>query len=41
MEAARSHLSRSRLQNERRLAQIKAKNLSVPERNESDRGTQR
>ena len=40
-EAAHSHVSRSRLQNERRHAQIKAKNLSVPKRNKSDRGTQR
>jgi len=40
-KAAHSHVSRSRLQNEGRHAQIKAKNLSGAKRNKSDRGTQR
>ena len=40
-EAAHSDALRSRLQNERRHAQIKAKNLLGAKRNKSDRGTQR
>ena len=40
-EAAHSHSSPRRLQNEGRHAQKKAKNLSVPKRNKSERGTER